>query len=716
MREASAPCGPLCPFLGTELGGDTACTRKVLHRSPDARPSGDDAGGSPEPRSPERDGGGDGLRAAGPSMVSPSGWVVRRITTDGRFEFNFEDSTASEWSSPGQGPDLADNGGPTVLAEEGGSPPRTPSLQPPKPLRRSLASTSLSWKPPRMSIVIMIVGTRGDVQPFLALGSALKAYGHRVRLATHETYRQWVLSYGLEFFPLGGDPKVLSEYIVRNRGILPSGLTDVAAQRQQLTDIIESTYPACTMPDAKGNNQPFTAEAIIANPPSYGHIHCAEKLGIPLQMFFTMPWSPTKAFPHPLASIANDHEWQSAGYRNKLSYFAVEDLVWAGNVDIINRFRERRLGLEPIRLGQQGAHMLHSLRVPFTYCWSPSLVPKPADWKSHIDVVGFFFLNESDHTHYSPPPDLAAFLAAGPPPVYIGFGSLIVDKPAEVTRVIFKAAVRAGVRVILSKGWGGLGVGVEIPDNVFLLDSCPHDWLFPRCSAVVHHGGAGTTAAGLLAGCPTAVIPFFGDQWFWGDACHRAGVAPPPIPIDHLSTKRLVAALKFMQQPEVKEAAVRLAARMAAEDGVAQGVKSFHKQMSRFRNNLESFEPVDWRIPKSHVVGGVYGGAGAMLYEASGAVAGVVRRTYKTAVRGGLRSTLSSAHVNDLASDFIARIHLGAVMFQSSCHEWWQKKRAHLRAPQRARLRRKGLRYQKERLDKREGDATEEPEFAGQHL
>jgi UDP:flavonoid glycosyltransferase YjiC (YdhE family) len=131
-----------------------------------------------------------------------------------------------------------------------------------------------------------------------------------------------------------------------------------------------------------------------------------------------------------------------------------------------------------------------------------------------IDVVGFFFLDLA--TKYKPPQDLLDFLAAGPPPVYIGFGSIVVDDPEAMTQTIFDAVTAAGVRAIVSKGWGGLGrdQGLSVPDNVYIIGNCPHDWLFLRVSVVVHHGGAGTTAAGLKAGKPTIVVPFFGDQPF----------------------------------------------------------------------------------------------------------------------------------------------------------------------------------------------------------
>jgi UDP:flavonoid glycosyltransferase YjiC (YdhE family) len=144
---------------------------------------------------------------------------------------------------------------------------------------------------------------------------------------------------------------------------------------------------------------------------------------------------------------------------------------------------------------------------------SPALIPKPNDWHNHISISGFYFLSLA--SNYTPAPDLAAFLEAGPPPVYIGFGSIVVDDPNAMTKMIFEAVKLTGQRALVSKGWGGIGADeLGIPEGVFMLGNVPHDWLFNKVSCVVHHGGAGTTAAGIACGRPTVIVPFFGDQPF----------------------------------------------------------------------------------------------------------------------------------------------------------------------------------------------------------
>lgn len=187
---------------------------------------------------------------------------------------------------------------------------------------------------------------------------------------------------------------------------------------------------------------------------------------------------------------------------------------------MVNRFRVKTLGLEPVStLWAPG--QLFRLKVPYTYMWSPGLIPKPADWGPEIDIAGFVFLDLA--SAYKPPESLSKFLEAGKPPVYIGFGSIVVEDPDEFTTLIFEAVKQAGVRALVSKGWGGLGSEDTTPDDVFMLENTPHDWLFPRVSAVVHHGGAGTTAIGLKCGKPTMIVPFFGDQPFWGAMVPKAG-------------------------------------------------------------------------------------------------------------------------------------------------------------------------------------------------
>nr|AZQ26942.1 UGT80A25 [Avena strigosa] len=445
-------------------------------------------------------------------------------------------------------------------------------------VEESLDGADIPYRPP-MQIVILIVGTRGDVQPFVAIGKRLQDHGHRVRLATHANFKEFVLTAGLEFFPLGGDPKILAEYMVKNKGFLPSGPSEIPIQRKQMREIIFSLLPACKDPDPD-TGIPFKVDAIISNPPAYGHEHVAEALKVPIHVFFTMPWTPTSEFPHPLSRVKT-----SAGYR--LSYQIVDSMIWLGIRDMINEFRKKKLKLRPVTY-LSGSHGSGS-DIPHGYIWSPHLVPKPKDWGPRIDVVGFCFLDLA--SDYEPPEELVKWLEAGDKPIYVGFGSLPVQDPTKMTETIIQALEMTGQRGIINKGWGGLGTLAEPKDSIYVLDNCPHDWLFLQCKAVVHHGGAGTTAAGLKAACPTTIVPFFGDQQFWGDRVHARGVGPVPIPVEQFNLQKLVDAMKFMLEPEVKQKAVELAKAMESEDGVTGAVRAFLKHLPSSKADENSPPP-----------------------------------------------------------------------------------------------------------------------------
>ncbi|CEJ79832.1 hypothetical protein VHEMI00049 [[Torrubiella] hemipterigena] len=447
-----------------------------------------------------------------------------------------------------------------------------------------------SLKTPRLNIAIHIVGSRGDVQPFIPIAKLLmqEPYNHRVRICTHPVFKDFVEEQGVEFFSIGGDPEALMAYMVKNPGLLPSKESrkagDIGKRRAEMWEIINGCWRSCieagngmgkivTAAHVPNGDDLFIADAIIANPPSMAHLHCAEKLGIPLHMVFTMPWSPTEAFSHPLAAMSYGKADRKMA--NYLSFVMMELLTWQGLGDLISKFRRQKLGLDPIS-PMWGFHLLPRLRVPFTYLWSKSLIPKPADWGKHIDITGFSFLELANS--YTPPADLTAFLEKGPAPIYIGFGSIVVDDPEALTKLLFEAVKKAGVRAIISKGWSKVG-GDDVPEDVYLIGNCPHDWLFQRVSAVVHHGGAGTTAAGIAAGRPTVVVPFFGDQPFWGQMVARAGAGPEPVPFTAMTADSLAESIAFALKPEVQEGAKEMAERIGQEDGAKDTARIFQERL-----------------------------------------------------------------------------------------------------------------------------------------
>ncbi|KAJ5937623.1 Sterol 3-beta-glucosyltransferase UGT80B1 [Penicillium verhagenii] len=290
---------------------------------------------------------------------------------------------------------------------------------------------------------------------------------------------------------------------------------------------------------------------------------------------FTMPWSPTQSFPHPLAVIHQQDCKRTVA--NFVSYAVVDMMVWEGLGDLVNTWRKKSLSLDTLD-SMTAPSLIHRLQVPCSYLWSPAVLPKPADWGDNIDICGFSFLpSDSD---YKPTEEIDKFLKAGPPPIYVGFGSIVVDDQVKLTRIIFEAVRKSGQRAMISKGWGNLGIDdADIPENILIIGSVPHDWLFRQVTCVIHHGGAGTTAAGLALGRPTIIIPFFGDQEFWGGIVARAGAGPLPIPHKRLTVDKLSEAINMALKDSTREKAQAIAKKMEKESGVKEGVLSFHRQL-----------------------------------------------------------------------------------------------------------------------------------------
>ena len=472
---------------------------------------------------------------------------------------------------------------------------------------------------PRLNIVIMVIGSRGDIQPFVKIGRILQdKYHHRVRIATHPTFKKFVEEeIGLEFFSIGGDPSELMAFMVKNPGLIPSFETikagEVGRRREQMYEMFQGFWRACINTtdnerdtanmNMTGDRGPFVADAIIANPPSFAHIHCAEKLNIPLHLVFTFPFSPTASFPHPLANIKTTNVDES--YTNYMSYPLVDLMTWQGLGDLVNRFRVETLDLDPVStLWAPG--QLSRLKVPMTYLWSPGLVPKPADWGPEIDIAGYVFLELA--SSYKPPKELTKFLerSDGRSIIYIGFGSISgIDNPRAFCEMIFEAVRKTDVRAVVGRGWGGMGDGLDIPETVHLIDNVPHDWLFPQIDAVVHHGGAGTTAAGLKVGKPTMIVPFFGDQPFWSAMIVRAGAgAKQSLPLKKLDADKFAQGIRDCLEPEAKEKAQAIAKSIAAEgDGAQNAVDSFHSNLplDDMRCGIFDERVAVWHVKHTHL-------------------------------------------------------------------------------------------------------------------
>ncbi|MDQ5853962.1 MAG: glycosyltransferase [Chloroflexota bacterium] len=409
-----------------------------------------------------------------------------------------------------------------------------------------------------MNILLSTLGSRGDVQPFVALGSGLKAAGHNVAVCTVEGFKPFVEEHGLHYAYVNN---ALYELMQAKEG------RAVLEDRRQALALIKQIRPTFEriVQDEWQAAQAFQPDVMVYHPKSLGTMHIAEKRNIPAFMALPLPfYTPTRAFPHPLFSGL-----RLGGWFNRFTYrlMALATAPYAG---MINDFRVRTLGLPSRRRFASPVVKTGGEPVPILYPYSRHVVPVPADFPPHVHVTGYWFLDRTED--WQPHPELLRFLEAGAPPVYVGFGSMSGTEGEKRARVVLEALARSGQRGILASGWGGL-TAVDVPDNVLVIDAAPHDWLFPRVAAVIHHGGAGTTAAGLRAGKPTVICPFIADQPFWGRVVHRLGVGPQPIPQKKLTADRLAAAITLaVSDTAMRRRAADLGAKIRAEDGIARAV------------------------------------------------------------------------------------------------------------------------------------------------
>ncbi|MEW4570411.1 glycosyltransferase [Tautonia sp. JC769] len=418
-----------------------------------------------------------------------------------------------------------------------------------------------------MRITLLTVGTMGDVRPFVALGLGLKRAGHTVVLTTGTNFERFITGHGLHFAPMQADFLALVQSDEGKELLRGSPLAAFKALRTTMPplvrQILDDSWAA-----AQG------ADCLIFHPKVITGWDMADSLGIPAFEAVYLPMIvPTRRFPFPLLPART-----LGGSLNRLSY-ALNPLMTLPLRGTVDRWRKDRL--KPQTRPRPGKGSGEGASRPVLHCFSPSVITPPDDWPETVHTTGFWFLEEPE---YTPPPELVAFLESGPPPVYVGFGSMASQQPEEVTRRVVEAIRTSGNRGLLATGWGGVGP-VEASDDLFCVDSAPHDWLFPRMAAVVHHGGAGTTAAGLRFGKPTVICPFAVDQPYWGRVVAGLGVGPEAVPQRRLTPDRLARAIgQATRDDAMRRRAERLGERIRAEDGVAQAVEVIETTLDRSKN------------------------------------------------------------------------------------------------------------------------------------
>jgi sterol 3beta-glucosyltransferase len=426
-------------------------------------------------------------------------------------------------------------------------------------------------------VTILTVGSRGDVQPYLALAGGLRQAGYQVRVATHQPFQTEIHQRGLEFRPVEGNPRQLLEseaglaWLEAGRNPLAGTRRLIELARPHVARLLADAVAACRDTDA-----------IIYAPLGMAGYHLAQQQRVPSILAALVPLTPTRAFP-----AAGAPPWPLGGAYNLVTHLIAEQLGWQPFRRQLNHWRRQTLGLPPVGLLGPGRHQRRH-REPVLYGYSPSVVPKPPDWGSHLHVTGYWFTDPDPA--WQPPPVLARFLQAGAPPVYVGFGSMTDRDPAGLARTAVAALRRAGCRGVLARGWAALASTTQ-DEDLLLVDETPHDWLFSRMAAVVHHGGAGTTHTGLRAGMPNVVVPFFTDQPFWARRVADLGVGPPPIPRQMLTVDRLAAAIHTaVSDPAMRARAAALGRRIQLEDGVTCGVQVVQQHLTLAQQASEATE------------------------------------------------------------------------------------------------------------------------------
>jgi UDP:flavonoid glycosyltransferase YjiC (YdhE family) len=414
-----------------------------------------------------------------------------------------------------------------------------------------------------MRVTIPTTGSRGDVQPYVALGVGLRERGHEVCLATHIDFEGFVRDHGLDFYPLAAAGRALQASQTGDR-MLHAGSRPFAflkeytrLRRPLLHDLMRRAWLAC-----RG------ADVILATNPDFLLADAiAERERLPMVWTALQPVAPSRFQPNCL--FPSCPSWVPGSSLYHLATHAVTGFsMWLLLRRELNRARQDVLGLPPLPYyGPVGSFIAPRLCL---HGYSAFVAPPPCDWGACHHVTGYWFLDTA--AAWQAPAPLLDFLAAGATPICIGFGSMHDRDAARVTSIVVSALEQTGQRGILLTGWGGLNA-VRTSSRVFALAAAPHDWLFPRVAAVVHHGGAGATAAAVRAGVPSLAVPFMSDQPFWGHRLHALGVAPRPIPHRHLSVARLAQGIRRMLGDEpMRRRAAELGAGVRAEEGVKVAV------------------------------------------------------------------------------------------------------------------------------------------------
>ncbi len=417
-----------------------------------------------------------------------------------------------------------------------------------------------------MKVVIQTVGTRGDVEPFVALGLGLAAAGHEVTVATAPSSESFVTDRGLTFAAIRADYYELlatpeAQGALRNPYKMKSMINDTIKplMRRMMEDQVTTSEDA---------------DVIVFHPKALGATHVGEARSVPVVAGIAVPaMIPTTAFALPGFSVS------PPAFLNKASYRLL-NLSTSPFNKIVARWRTDDLGLPRRGRGVGNFKLRDGSWPPTMLAVSPSVVPKPDDWPADSSVPGYWFLDPEPH--WTPPSDLVSFLEAGPAPVAVGFGSMVAGEPDRLSSEILTGIRNCGLRIVMVTG---RTVFDAVPArDLYVIDAIPNHWLYPQMASVIHHGGAGTTAAGLRGGTPTIVTPVMGDQTFWGKRVAAIGAGPNPIAAKRISAAGIENAVRrATEDPVIADRAARVGASIRGEDGIGHAIRTIESVRDRYQ-------------------------------------------------------------------------------------------------------------------------------------
>jgi len=420
-------------------------------------------------------------------------------------------------------------------------------------------------------IAITTIGTQGDVQPYVALAKALQDHGHDVVLGTNSDFEELVTSHGVQFQSLGTNIQSFLQNSRFENAMSQNMLVNMPALLVDGQKIVE-TAGRYAWKMAQG------ADVVIMNMNASFGIDIAEALDVPAIMTALQPLNTTREFP----LCAYDVPDLGPAF-NRLSY-VVASMQQAYYDLPRDRLRKELMGLKARKKGgffkdNQGTDLTT------LYAFSSLVSQRPRDWPKTAIVTGYWQLR--DNTGWEPSDRFRDFLAAGSKPIYIGFGSMPFGAKRN-TQILRDAVQMWGGRAVVARGWGGIDPD-DLPDSIYAIKRAPHDKLFEQVAGVVHHGGAGTTAAGLHAGKPTFVVPQAIDQPYWGRRVRELGCGPTPVPLRKLTADKLAGALSELAgRKDYATNAHAISVLLNSEDGPGRAIRHIERVMDNYKPRHEA--------------------------------------------------------------------------------------------------------------------------------